>query len=469
MTGTVGDVLLGVLVVVVVTAGTGYFVAQQFVYTAVDRSRVRAGAAAGDRRWERVRAITDRTSFTLSGAQLGITVTTLVVGFVAEPMIGAGIGELLGGAGVPQGTGLAAGTTLALLLCTLVQMVFGELLPKNLAISRPEPVARALALSTRIYLAVFGWLVWLFDRAAGLLLRLARIERVEDLESAATARDLKHILAESRRSGDLPADLYAQLARTLEFQERTAEHAMTPRALVTAVGADEPLARVVELMALGRSRFPVLGTEDVIGVVCLRDVLAVGAEELSALRVGDVARGTVLVPFSLDLPGVLLLLREAGEEFACVVDEYGGLAGVITTEDLAEELVGEIADEYSAEEVSPTRLGPVAEGAGTGAGEAFRVPGSLHIDEAERLLGRTLPQGRYETVGGLIIHELHRLPRAGDLVRVGLPGSAAGGAGPLAELTMLVEAVEHHVPSRVELRARTVDGAGTGTRTQARV
>lgn len=187
---------LGVAVVLAITALTGYFVAQEFAFMAVDRSRLKAGAEAGDSGASRALAVTRRTSFMLSGAQLGITVTGLLVGYVAEPLIGRGLGELLGGVGVPTGIGIAIGAVLAVAFSTVVQMVFGELFPKNLAIARPEPVARRLALSTNIYLAVFGWLIKLFDASSNLLLRALRIEPVHDVEHSATPRDLEHIVAD---------------------------------------------------------------------------------------------------------------------------------------------------------------------------------------------------------------------------------------------------------------------------------
>ena len=448
MMSTILSIAFGALVVFLITVATGYFVAQEFGYMAVDRSRLRARAAAGDTGAERALDITGRTSFMLSGAQLGITVTGLLVGYVAEPMIGQGVGELLGGVGVPSGTGVAVGTVLALLFSTIVQMIFGELFPKNLAIARPEPVARRLALSTRIYLKIFGPVIWLFDQAAILLLRAVRIEPVEDVQHAATPHDLESIIAESRESGDLPAELSTLLDRTLDFHERTAGHAMIPRPEVTTVEEGEPVSRVVELMASGHSRFPVLGqgVDDIVGVICLRDVLALGDRDLSDVSVRQVARETVMVPASLPLPVLLDRLREAEEEFACVVDEYGGLAGVITTEDLAEELVGEIADEHTPEEESPAYL----EGEGS-----YLVPGALHIDEVERLIGHDLPAGDYETVGGLVIHELHRLPEVGDSTLILLPRPAgAHEDDPDMALTLTVNTVQRHVPHTVELRLR---------------
>ncbi|MEU3018735.1 MULTISPECIES: hemolysin family protein [unclassified Nocardiopsis] len=455
MISTVLSIAFGALVVFLITVATGYFVAQEFGYMAVDRSRLKSRAAAGDTGAKRALAITNRTSFMLSGAQLGITVTTLLVGYVAEPMIGRGVGELLGGAGVPVGTGLAIGLFLALLFSTVVQMVFGELFAKNLAIARPEPVARWLALSTGIYLKVFGPVIWLFDQAAIWLLKLVNITPVEDVQHAATPRDLERIIAESRETGDLPAEVSTLLDRTLDFHDRTAGHAMIPRPEVTTVEEGEPVSRVVELMASDHSRFPVLGegVDDIVGVICLRDVLALGDRDLSDVRVSEVARPTVMVPASLPLPGVLDQLREAGEEFACVVDEYGGLAGVITTEDLAEELVGEIADEHTPEEEAPAHLD----------GEnGYIVPGALHIDEVERLIGHDLPEGDYETIGGLVIHELHRLPQVGDRVELSLPRPASAHDGdPDMALTLTVNAVQRHVPNTVELRLREVveDGA----------
>lgn len=446
MISAVLTILLGVLVVLLLIAANGYFVAQEFGYMAVDRSRLKARAAAGDTGARRALAVTNRTSFMLSGAQLGITVTGLLVGYVAEPMIGTNIGELLGGAGVPLVTGVAVGTVATLLLSTVVQMIFGELFPKNLAIAKPEPVARRLALSTNIYLKVFGPVIWLFDQTAIWLLRLVKITPVEDVQHAATPRDLERIIAESRETGDLPAEVSTLLDRTLDFHDRTAGHAMIPRPEVSTVEEGDPVSRVVELMASDHSRFPVLGegVDDIVGVICLRDVLALGDRDLSGVRVREVARPTVMVPTSLPLPGVLDQLREAGEEFACVVDEYGGLAGVITTEDLAEELVGEIADEHTPEEEAPAHLD----------GEnGYLVPGALHIDEVERLIGHDLPEGDYETIGGLVIHELHRLPQVGDRVDLLLPRpSSAHDGDPDMALTLTVNAVQRHVPNTVELR-----------------
>jgi CBS domain containing-hemolysin-like protein len=432
---TVLTILLGMVVVFALTVLTGYFVAQEFGYMAVDRARLKARAATGDAGAERALGITRRTSFMLSGAQLGITVTGLLVGYVAEPLVGAGIGELLGGAGVPTAVGVAVGTVFALLFSTVVQMVFGELFPKNLAIARPEPVARRLAWSTALYLSVFGWLIRLFDHASNLLLKLVRIEPVHDVEHAATARDLEHIVAASRDSGDLPAELSTLLDRTLDLHERTAEHAMIPRTSVTTVAGGAPVSEAIEVMATSHSRLPVLGTDvdDVVGIASLRDLLA---HTDLATPVRDVARPAVMVPESLPLPAVLARLRDADEQFACVVDEYGGLAGVITVEDIAEELVGEIADEHDTGGTHPPVLHD-----GT-----WTLPGATHLDEVERLIGHDLPEGDYETVAGLVMAELQRLPDPGDVVEITLPGT------PRRTITVTVDEIARRVPHTVSIK-----------------
>jgi CBS domain containing-hemolysin-like protein len=452
---TLLEILLGVLVVFVITAFTGYFVAQEFGYMAVDRSRLRAAAAAGDRGAELALGVTARTSFMLSGAQLGITVTGLVVGYVAEPLIGAGLGELLGVAGVPTAVGVAIGTVLALLFATAVQMVAGELFPKNLAIARPEPVARRLAWSTTWYLRLFGPLVRVFDAASNLLLRAARIEPVHDVEHAATPRDLEAIIDESRASGDLPAELSTVLDRVLDFADRPARAAMIPRPRVATAPADEPLAELVERMAHGHSRYPVIDrdVDDVVGVICLRDVLALPEAEWSRRRVRDVARPAILLPESLPLPEVLDQLRRAldegpGDELACVVDEYGGLAGVITMEDVAEELIGEIGDEHDAARAAEPQAGD----------GGWTVPGSMLVDEVERLLDRDLPRGDYDTIGGLVMAELGRLPEPGDVVAVPLP-APPGGAGASA-VDMTVCSVQRRVPDLLQLRPTDLVAAG---------
>ncbi|MBL1080287.1 HlyC/CorC family transporter [Nocardia sp. 2] len=443
----------GILVVLAITALTGYFVAQEFAYMAVDRSRLKARAEAGDAAAQRALGVTRRTSFMLSGAQLGITVTGLLVGYVAEPLIGRGLGELLGGVGIPAGVGIAMGAVVAVAFSTVVQMVFGELFPKNLAIARPESVARRLALSTTVYLKVFGWLIKLFDQSANVLLRALRIEPVHDVEHSATARDLEHIVAASRNAGELPPELSTLLDRILDFPMRTAEHAMIPRARVDTVSDDALVGEVRERMSTGHTRYPMIGetSDDLRGIIHLHDLLDADPSEKALRRV----RAAVMVPESLPLPGVVTVLTEAKQEMALVVDEYGGFAGMITVEDIAEELVGEIDDEHD----------PEANDDVVAVDGGWLVAGDLHLDEVSRLLELKLPEDDFETLAGLVIARFGALPEVGDSVEIDLEPATAvrltDDPQPRRWVLAQVRQVDKRVPSRVLITPHTGEEVGT--------
>jgi CBS domain containing-hemolysin-like protein len=426
-------IVTGLALIIAVTLATAYFVAQEFAYVAADRSRLHHEAAEGDLAARRALRVTERLSFTLSGAQLGITITVLVIGYFAEPYLGQGLAELLGLTGVPPAASLSIAVVIALLFSTVVQMVLGELAPKNLAIARAEGVAKALSRSTLIYRAVTAPVISFFDGASNRLLRLVGIEPVQELAEGATAEDLEQIIAEAQAGGYLDAETSRLLERGLDFREHTAGEAMMPRVRVTTVTADEPLTGLVRLIdRTGHSRFPVLGPggiDDIIGVVGVFDVLAVPPAERATATAGAVAVPPLLLPAALPLPAVLDRLRRGRRQLACVVDEYGGLAGIITLEDVAEELVGPISDEADHPE-------PVAARQRDG---SWLVPASLRIDEVTDATGMALPESEhYDTLSGLVLRWLGRMARVGD--EVALPGAR-----------LRVVAVHRQVPKTVRL------------------
>lgn len=439
--------LVGMLIILAIIAANAYFVAQEFAYMAVDRTRLAALAAGGDASAKRALSVTKRTSFMLSGAQLGITVTGLLVGYVAEPMVGQSLGVLLGGAGVPQAVGVSVGTVLALILATIVQMIFGELFPKNLAIANPEPMARALAASTTAYLAIFGWLITFFDKSANLFLKLIRIEPVHDLDVSASAEDLPHIIADSRESGDLPVELSLMMDRILDFPHRDVEHAMVPRAQADWIELDCTIAELRTMMAHGHTRYPVIDDDDVpVGVVHLSDILPqIKAGNLDA-PASSVMRPVSIVPTLMPLPAALDTLVKSGNKMVCVIDEYGGFSGILTIEDIAMEVVGEITDEHDKSAVMPVR--EVAE-------DVWIMEGDVHLDEVERAVNHVLPRGDFETIAGLLIAELGRLPTKSDTVRVDLPAEGADlvSADPVQRrLEVNVLRIARHVPTLVRVK-----------------
>ncbi|TKA91671.1 MULTISPECIES: hemolysin family protein [Halopseudomonas] len=439
--------LLGTLIILAIIAANGYFVAQEFAYMAVDRTRLAARAAEGDAAAKRALAVTRRTSFMLSGAQLGITVTGLLVGFVAEPLVGESLGQLLGGVGIPTEVGVTVATVSALALATIIQMVFGELFPKNLAIANADPLARSLARSTLIYLTVFGWLIGFFDKSANLFLRALRIEPVHDLDVSVSADDLPHIIADSRESGDLPHELSLMLDRILDFPQRDVEHAMIPRSQVDWLRPETTLEELRELMASGHTRYPVIDEDTPVGVAHLADVLARLSTGSPDETVASVMRPTAVLPTLMPLPDALAQLIRTSNQLACVIDEYGGFAGVLTLEDLAEEIVGEITDEH--DDQTGDHLMSHDDG-------SWIMDGDVHLDEVERAIGYDLPRGdEVETVAGLLIAELGALPVEGATVTIDLPvdpSEVIATAPVLRQLVVDVLRVERYVPTQVRVR-----------------
>ncbi|MGH3241200.1 MAG: hemolysin family protein [Spirillospora sp.] len=435
--------VLGLLAVLVLTAATGYFVAQEFAFVTADRALLDQRAAAGDRASARAVRVMRRLSFMLSGAQLGITVTALVVGFIAKPALADLIDPALRAGGVPDGASGGVAVALGFALATVVQMILGELFPKNLALVRAEPMARVLASSTLAYLAVAGPLIRLFDAAANRLVRAAGIEPVEELHHGATLQELGHIIGESGEK--LQAGHADLLKRALAFAERDAEEVMIPRVDVVTVPAAALVAELSDVIsATGHSRYPVVGesVDDLVGVVGLEELIPLGRDDAARTRVGDIAKAPVLLPSSLPLPDVLLRLRAAGSPMACVMDEYGGFAGLVTWEDVAEELVGEIADENEPGEDLAIRTG-----------EWWTTDAGLRMDEVAHETGIALPEGDYETVAGLLLKRLGRVARPGDVVTVDLPPTRLDEPARTAFIEVL--SIRRHVPELI--RIRTVD------------
>ncbi|KYH43712.1 hemolysin family protein [Branchiibius sp. NY16-3462-2] len=434
--------LLGLLSVLLLTLATAYFVLQEFAYVAVDRGGLAQLADEGDAAASRALQVTSRLSFTLSGAQLGITVTALLVGYVSEPYLGAGLAELLTGVtGIPAALSLSISVVLALILSTVIQMVIGELAPKNYAIARPVDLARALSRSTLIYLAAAGPVIRLFDSASTRLLRAVGIEPVEELPQGATPEDLRHIIDESQAGGLLDRDLSELLDRGLEFRERTADEVMTPRVDVVLVAAADTIAEVVHRMGSGHSRFPVVdeSVDDVLGVIGIHQVLAVPVAERATRHAREVAIEVVRVPDSLPVPEVLERLRAAHQQLAVVIDEYGGFAGIVSLEDIVEEVVGDIEDESDRGLRGPRT--PVARG--------WRMSARLRLDEVEDETGVALPESEhYDTVSGLVLARLGRTATAGDeVILEWRPDQESA----VRHVSLVVEEARRHVPRIIRL------------------
>lgn len=401
---------LGLLAVAALIAANGYFVAAEFSFVAARRSKFNERADQGDRRSIRAIQVHKRLSFMLSGAQLGITVTSLVVGFIAQPTIGTALEPVAEAVGIPESATFGVSLAVAFVLATMTQMVFGELAPKNLAIAKPEPVARALAPSTLMFMRLAGPFIKVFDGSANRLLKALHIEPVQELHGAVSTQELDFIVDSSAEHGHLSPQQAALLARAIDFGELEASDAMIPWNRTVTIDADATAADLRRLMVSAHSRFPVLDPDGSIsGIVHAKDLLGVSPERFGDVTVGSLAHEVFVVPEAAGLRTVLRELREHATEMAIVVDEYGGPAGVVTLEDVVEELVGDIADEYDTLDDEQ----PVEHGDGV-----WTVPAGWRVDEIERFTGLVLPDGEYDTVAGLVLERLERIPEVNDSVVV---------------------------------------------------
>lgn len=402
--------LAGVASLVILIA---LFVAAEFAYVAVRRSRLEESARHGDKSSILAIGIHKRLSFMLSGAQLGITALSLILGFLAEPVVGPILEPIVRGLGVRESAVRGVSFTVAFLLVTAATMILGELVPKNIAVARTDQTARKLARFTNVFLKTCGPLIRVFDNASNGLLRLMRIEPVQELHGGLSAEELDVIVEASRKEGSLSESQARLLARALEFPDLDAAEAMVPRVRVSSISETANGADLRDLLAEGHARFPVVPSSgdlnDVLGVVYAKDLLGVPVERRASVAVTELMRPPVAVPEQARLTKVLDVMRQSRSELAIVVDEYGSTAGIITLEDLVEELVGSITDEYDSSEPAPR----------VRSDGSWSIPGWWRIDEVEADCDVALPEDAdYDTIAGLAISLLGHLPAVGESVEV---------------------------------------------------
>jgi CBS domain containing-hemolysin-like protein len=397
------------LAVLALILAHGFFVAGEFALIAADREKIERLAELGDRRARSALAALRSLSFQLSGAQLGITVTSLIVGFLAEPTIARVIDPAIRAIGLPEDTSLAISVALALLVATALEMVVAELVPKNLAIARPVELGLRVSTPMRLYNTVLKPVILFLNAAANLTVRLFGVKPREELIGVRSLDELGMLIQSSREHGTLREEEFSLLRRSINFRGKTADDALVPRVDVKAIQQNATLNELSQLAAeCGHSRFPVYGEDldDIIGVGHVLDIYRVPLEKRAVTPVSEITREAVIVPEAASLESVLTRIRRARQQLVIVVDEYGGTAGIVTTEDLLEEIVGEIEDEYDPRERVLTS--PV-EG-------VHVVSGMMHPEEALESTGLDLPDGDYETLAGFLLTLLDRIPEPGEHV-----------------------------------------------------
>jgi CBS domain containing-hemolysin-like protein len=402
-------VLLGIGLLL--TIGTGLFVASEFALVNLDRSDLEARRAKGETQLGMTIEALKITSTHLSSAQLGITLTTLLTGYTMEPAISSLLADPLRAIGLPEGAIRPVGATTAMIVATLLSMIVGELVPKNFALALPLATAKVVMPFQAAFTWVFRPAVAVLNGSANGLLRAIGIEPKEELSGARSAEELSSLVRRSASAGLLEEDTATLLGRTLRFSEHDASDVMTPRPRVAAVQRLEPAEAVIELARqTGFSRSPVYDEDldDVVGLVHVKQAVAVPREKRADVPTTALQSEALRVPETMKLDMLLGELRGRGYQMAVVVDEYGGTAGVATLEDLVEELVGEVADEHDR-----TRAGVVRRG------EFVSFPGILRPDELLDRTGIRVPEdGAYETVAGYVMACLGRMPVVGDEVDI---------------------------------------------------
>jgi magnesium and cobalt exporter, CNNM family len=402
--------VLSLLAIVALTAGTAMFVAAEFSLTALERSTVDANARTGDRRDKFVQKAHRTLSFQLSGAQLGISITTLATGFLAEPVVATLIAPGLHAIGLPEASVDGIALVLALLIATSISMIFGELVPKNLAVARPVPTARVSAGPQLLFSMMLTPAIIATNGTANWILRRLGIEPAEELRSARSPQELVSLVRTSARSGSIDAVTATLVDRSLQFGELTAEELMTPRSKIVALEADDTVADLVTTATeTGYSRFPIVDgdLDETIGIVHVKQVFEIPPAQRRHTKLSTIAQPVAVVPSTLDGDAVMTQIRANGLQTALVVDEYGGTAGMVTVEDLIEEIVGDVRDEH--DDATPDVVA---------SGNGWQVSGLLRIDEVAAATGYRAAEGEYDTIGGLVLQELGHIPETGESVEL---------------------------------------------------
>ncbi|WP_458111362.1 hemolysin family protein [Arthrobacter sp. R1-13] len=393
--------------------GTGFFVAVEFSLVALDQATVQRAVDSGDTGAVPLLKCLKSLSTQLSSCQLGITLTTLLTGYVMEPSVGRLLEAPLAALGLAPAAVASLSLVLAMALATLLSMLIGELVPKNMAIALSLPIGKALARPQLVFTAIFKPAIIVLNGFSNRVLNIFGLEAKEEISGARTPAELASLVRRSADMGTLDAGTANFVARTLNFSGRTAADVMTPRIRVETIAADQPVTDILEAARrTGYSRFPVIGDspDDIRGLVHVKKAIAVPSSRRKKLEAGAIMTDVLRVPETIHLDALLAELREGNMQLAVVLDEYGGTAGIATLEDLVEEIVGEVSDEH--DKVRPGLL--------QSASGDWYFPGLLRPDElSEQIPGLSVPdESAYETVAGYVMSQLGRIASVGDTVDV---------------------------------------------------
>ncbi len=396
---------------VALTIGTGLFVASEFSLINLERNEVESRRERGERGLSNTIKALKRTSTHLSGAQLGITLTTMLTGFLVEPALTSLLEPTFSWLNLSDSAKHALAVGLGMVIATIFSTLIGELVPKKLALTLPLEVNKAVVLFQLVFTWVFGWMIVALNGSGNAIVRMFGIEPKEELSSSRTAEELTSLVRRSASLGALDAQTATLLTKTLALSQLVAADVMTPRPRMHSIEASASAIEVIDLCnRTGHSRFPVTdgSSDDVIGVVHVKQAASVPREKRGDVPATALMVEPLRVPETMRLETLMVELRAKGLQLAIVIDEYGGTAGIATLEDLVEELVGELADEHDRAKSGVTR----------GANSSVLFPGMIRPDELQEMAIKVPSKASYETVAGFIMSSIGRVPVVGDEVEI---------------------------------------------------
>ena len=375
----------------------------------MDRARVESEAREGNRHSKALLKILKELSYQLTGAQLGITITAVLIGFIAKPTVASmleGPVRSIVGESAKESVSLA----LAIVLATFAAMILGELVPKNIAIAKTNLTAKALAKPFRIYSFAAKPIIALSDATSNWLTRRLGVEPAQELERVPNLEDLSSLIQTSGEEGTLGFNEVDLLTKSLRFARKSANEVMVPRLAIHSLPQGSTITDLVELSAsTGLSRFPVVDNDldSVVGIAHVKSALLIDPKLRSDQLVETVMGDILAIPETRDLLSVMTDMRRQRIPLAVVVDEHGGTEGIVSIEDLLEEIVGEIEDEYddAVENGLEERSG------------VFTISGNLHPHEVADMCGFEIQDGQYETIAGFALEKLQRIPSPGEMFR----------------------------------------------------
>jgi CBS domain containing-hemolysin-like protein len=405
---------LGLLAIVILVLLNGFFVATEFSLVSVRHTRIDELVVSGNRSAVVVQHALQRLDPYIAATQLGITMASLALGWIGEPVLAHLIEPLL--TFLPQSltaaTAHTIAVTIAFIIITTLHIVFGELAPKSIALQRPESTALWVTQPTALFLKIFWPFITILNGTGNLVVRAVGLTPASGHEMVHSSAELQLLVAQSSEAGVLDADERAMLTNVFTFADRAAHQVMRPRPKVETIDHAATIRTLIALLAeTGHTRFPVLGpggVDDVQGIISAKDLFVAQHNDVVNLDtpISALVRPAFFTPESKRVGDLLQEMRSEHIRLAVLVDEYGGMAGIVTMEDLVEEIIGELADEGEQDFQEVRKIDD----------HTSIVDGQFRVEDANEELQLNLPAGDYETLGGFILMRLGRLPATGESV-----------------------------------------------------